>query len=687
VVTLMGWWGIGPGVGVGVGVGVGDGGGRFADWFGDGISMKANTGLAAAMTGLAVLLSSLGGRRSRGVAAVLGGLVALAAALTLSEHITGVNLGIDEMLAKEVAGAKATAAPGRMGLPASTSFVLLGLSTVLAWLSRGPGRNVRAGRAAVTLATLACAVSSASLMGHLFGANAMYAIPGLTGIALQTASMLLVLSLGVMCTLPERAPVRVLTDRGTSGVLARRAILAVVVLPVGLGWLRTQGERAGYFDAPTGRSLLLLSLISLLLWLLFWAAAVIRRREVRAIAAERAGDVRYRTLFNSIDQGFCILDVIFEGERPVDYRVVEVNEAYEAQTGLSNSVGKRVTELVADVEASWVTRYARVAVTGEPVRFEKTVGSLGRVFDIYAFRLAREEGESAGGPGRVAVLFSDITQRRRDEEALRAHRERLEELVNERTAELERSQGNLRRAERLSAMGTLAAGLGHDLANLLLPMRLRLEALERSGLSPAAKEDVEGVKEGVKYMKRLASGLRQLAADPSAKPPREGTDLADWWQEAEGMVKAVLPRYVRLESGLGACELPRVAISRVALTQAVFNLVQNAGEALMGREDGCVAVNGRATSDGAVEITVNDDGPGMPPEVVARCFEPYFSTKGRAVSTGMGLVLVRGVTTSVGGTVSVRSTPGAGTVFTMRLPVAEGAGVLHHRDAEAQRRD
>ncbi|HYD02343.1 MAG TPA: ATP-binding protein, partial [Phycisphaerales bacterium] len=471
-------------------------------------------------------------------------------------------------------------------------------------------------------------------------------------------------------------------------VLVRRAFFVVVGLPVVLGYLRTLGERAGYFDAPTGRSLLILSLIGLLLWLLFWAATVIRRREQRALAAERAGDLRYRMLFNSIDQGFCIIELEFGPDgRPVDYLFLEVNAAFERQTGLRDVVGKRMRELAPGHERHWAEIYGRVATTGESVRFVRTADALGRVYDVYAFRL---EADGAGGvlepeigratEGRhVAVLFSDITERRRDEEALRAHRERLEELVAERTAELERSQGSLRRAERLAAIGTLAAGLGHDLANLVLPMRIRLESLGRSNLSNAAREDLDGISEGLSYIKRLSAGLRQLAADPEAPPPADGTDLYDWWPEAQGMLKAVLPRHVRLEGlEFGSGGVPRAGISRVALTQIVFNLVQNAGEAMATGPEGTVRIESERAGNG-VQLVVIDDGPGMSPEVVARCFEPYFSTKGRGVSTGMGLALVRGMVESAGGSVQLRSSPGKGAVFTIWLPAAGKPGAPDRR--------
>ncbi len=122
---------------------------------------------------------------------------------------------------------------------------------------------------------------------------------------------------------------------------------------------------------------------------------------------------RYRTLFESIDEGFCILHVIFDDEeRPVDYRYVEVNPAFVRHTGLENALGRTITEMVPDIEPFWFEAYGGVALTGEPTRFVDHAESMGRWFDVYAFRIGEPHEH------RVAVLFNDITERKRAEGAL-----------------------------------------------------------------------------------------------------------------------------------------------------------------------------------------------------------------------------------------------------------------------------
>jgi hypothetical protein len=112
-----------------------------------------------------------------------------------------------------------------------------------------------------------------------------------------------------------------------------------------------------------------------------------------------------------------------------------------------------------------------------------------------------------------------------------------------------------------------------------------------------------------------------------------------------------------------------VAVGRASLTQAVFNLVQNAGDALRGRGSGRVTISVADDPQApALVLRVTDDGPGMTQEVLSRCLEPYFSTKSRGMATGMGLSIVHGLVTGAGGRVEIESAVGRGTTISLLLP-------------------
>lgn len=133
---------------------------------------------------------------------------------------------------------------------------------------------------------------------------------------------------------------------------------------------------------------------------------------------------RYRTLIDSIDQGYCVVEVLFdENGQPADFRFLEVNDAFASQTGISDAVGQRMRKLAPEVESFWVETYGRVCRTGEPASFEHYLRALDRWFDVYAFRV------DPAPSNRVALLFRDVTARRRIDDALRDSEERFRVLV------------------------------------------------------------------------------------------------------------------------------------------------------------------------------------------------------------------------------------------------------------------
>ncbi len=132
---------------------------------------------------------------------------------------------------------------------------------------------------------------------------------------------------------------------------------------------------------------------------------------------------RYDALSGAIDAGFCIIEVVFDGDHAVDYRFVEVNRQFESQTGLVDAVGRTASELVPDLERFWFDAYGKVALTGEPARFDHGSDAMDRWFDVHAFPVG------SGAPCLVAVLFTDVSARRRATIATRESEERLDQAL------------------------------------------------------------------------------------------------------------------------------------------------------------------------------------------------------------------------------------------------------------------
>ena len=138
--------------------------------------------------------------------------------------------------------------------------------------------------------------------------------------------------------------------------------------------------------------------------------------------ALRESEESYRTVLDLLDEGFCIIEVLFdEAQRPLDYRFLQVNVAFEQQTGFADAVGQTMRTLAPNLEEHWFEMYGTVALSGQPVRFENEAKALNRWYDVYAFRIGPPE------LNRVAVLFNDVTERKHRMEEYQRVMEQLEE--------------------------------------------------------------------------------------------------------------------------------------------------------------------------------------------------------------------------------------------------------------------
>ncbi len=273
--------------------------------------------------------------------------------------------------------------------------------------------------------------------------------------------------------------------------------------------------------------------------------------------------------------------------------------------------------------------------------------------------------------GRLAAIVSRF--RMLDElnhlnHELMEHRDHLERLVAERTTELEGTHRRLRVADRLASIGTLTAGLGHDMNNVLFPVRCRLQAINWEQVPAELREPLDATMEATSFLQQLCDGLRLFALDPGdADASGRCTDWRTWRDQALPLLEKMVPTSARLSIAI-APDVPSVDVAPHRITQAILNLVINAVEAI--DSDGAIDVAIDGVDGGQwVRIGVTDDGAGMSDEAAAQIFDPFYSTKTREMSTGLGLSIVHGVVKGADGTIRVTSEPGRGTTFELRLPV------------------
>lgn len=248
----------------------------------------------------------------------------------------------------------------------------------------------------------------------------------------------------------------------------------------------------------------------------------------------------------------------------------------------------------------------------------------------------------------------------------------LEDMVAERSMQLEATQQKLVQADRLASLGRLAASVAHEINNPLsgvLNFAALMQRLMRAeGIPPDRVDDFR------KYLSTIVtetSRAGRIVTDLlsfSRRRPDQNvpSDLNEVVRRTMSVTSHRLEQAnVNLVIDL-AKDLPRPRLDPSQIQQVLTNLVLNAAEAV--GESGRVEVRTRAADGGAVELVVTDDGEGISPEHLARIFDPFFTTKEEGKGVGLGLAVVYGIVEAHGGTIDVMSKPGVGTIFTVRLP-------------------
>ena len=253
---------------------------------GAGITMKTNAALGLLLGAVSLWFVGSQSRHGRPIGIGCAALMGLLGAATLSQHLIGWDLGIDQLLFVESAGSPATASPNRMGYNASLSFLLHSIALLLLYRSmpRGIARAQVISAAATTLAIIPIA-------GYAYGAEELYALARISGIALHTAVALLILGIGILTARHDVGPIGALSSDGAGGVLTRRMLVPSLLLPFLLGYLWLTGQRAGYYDTGLGAAFSATSL-AVVFWIIIWRTGLVLDRIDRergaALARERA---------------------------------------------------------------------------------------------------------------------------------------------------------------------------------------------------------------------------------------------------------------------------------------------------------------------------------------------------------------------------------------------------------------
>jgi PAS domain S-box-containing protein len=608
-------------------------------------TMKANTALAFLLSGAALwLLQVRRAGRFAGAARAIALAVAVIGLLSLFENVLGWDLGIDQLLFRDSFPAGPTSAPGRMASATALNLLLVGLALLLL---DAPGD------AADYPAAAAGSVALIAVIGYAYGISALYSVGPFASIAVHTAVGFVVLSSGILAARPDRGLAALLTNAQPGGTLMRRLLLPAVVIPILIGWLRLQGQRAGLYGTEFGTALFAMTNIVVFLVLAAWTGRSLDKSDAERRRAESA-------LRRSEGRMKSILDAALDAVIGMDAqgRVVSWNPRAESSFGWSGSeaVGRPLADLIIPprYREAHAQGLARFLATGEgPV--------IGRRIELQALRRDGSEFPvdltitvlKEGDAPLFNAFVADITERKHLE-------------------------AQLLQSQKIDSVGRLAGGVAHDFNNLLGVITGYGELLKQKiPDDPQLKRYVSDI---LRAAERAAGLTRQLLAF-SRKQVLQPLiiDLNTVVGEMEKMLRRLIGEDVHLVTVFDD-RLRRVQADPGQIEQVLMNLAVNARDA-MPRGGRLTIETANVDLDAAyarsrpevkpgphVMLAVSDTGHGMDPDVLGHIFEPFFTTKEPGKGTGLGLATAHGIVKQSGGHIFVYSEPEHGTTFKVYLP-------------------
>ena len=281
-----------------------------------------------------------------------------------------------------------------------------------------------------------------------------------------------------------------------------------------------------------------------------------------------------------------------------------------------------------------------------------------RIYALVSFSAIEDDDGCIKG---TLALVTDITLRRAMEEKLEAYSKNLEQTVKQRTDQLLEAQSKLVKAERLAAIGEVAAMVGHDLRNPLTGINGAVFYLKKklpSNLEPEALQMLDVIERDIQYANAIITDLmdysRELKIELSETTPKRVI--------AESISLVNIPKDIRIVDASG--NSPTIQIDVGKMQRVFANFIKNAIEAMP--KGGELSIQSR-TIDGMVEFKIADCGCGISAEVLEKMWMPFFTTKAKGM--GLGLAICKGIIDAHEGKVCVESTIGQGTAFTVTLPI------------------
>ncbi|MBZ0280862.1 MAG: HAMP domain-containing histidine kinase [Anaerolineae bacterium] len=607
-------------------------------------TMKANTAFTFILGGGALIsFNPPATQRWQHSGLICATVMTLLGIVTLAQHILGWNLGIDQLVFKDPQTAPA-AFPGRPSLSTAFNILLTGTALLLIGLRRTRWSQIPA--------LLAGAIGLVALLGYLYGVSSLYQVSLYSSMAVHTALTFMILNLGILFAYPDTGMMRVFTDKGTGGMTARRLLPTAVLIPAVIGFLIDRGMNASMFDIYFALALFAVASIAIFTGVIWWNARAIAESEMARQgmeAAKQESDEQFKVIF---DESLDVI-MIVDGQKGI---ILHSNAALEWTLGyaVETLVGSHFStlfpkdpDLSRDEFMNHIHTYGHIFLSQS---FQRNDGSVA-LMDLTAQIIPWNQDRA------VMVTLRDVTERKRmEEEILKSEMLRIE---------LEKDR------EFLNLKEEFIATVSHDFRTPLTVILTSSEILENyyERLTPdRRKEQLGRIRQQVFYMKELLDDVLILSKDRLQVDFKPSPLTLD--QFCKGLFETIRltnggkHRFIFRSEG----EFDSLPMDEKLLQRILVNLLTNAVKYSPNGGDVCLELS---REDNTVLLQITDQGRGIPPEKMARLYEPFLRGNNTAdiPGTGLGMAIVYQSVRAHGGTIDVQSVVNQGTTIKVRLPV------------------